>query len=176
MENTPDQVLLDFSDPAAARSMRTVNDDVMGGVSAATVVSGEGTAVFQGTLSLKNFGGFATCRTGPIQLDLSGYAGVCFRVKSDGRAYSVFLKNSAKDNGANHTAEFIAPADEWSVVRIPFARMRPVFRGMSAPLAGKLDQSDIRMIGFLIADKQEDPFRIEIDWIGAYREAASETK
>ncbi|MBP1721795.1 MAG: Complex intermediate-associated protein 30 [Deltaproteobacteria bacterium] len=35
--------------------------------------------------------------------------------------------------------------------------------------APPVDKAKIKTFGFLIADKQDGPFRLEIDWIGAYK-------
>ena len=59
--------LIDFAAGPEGRWM-VVNDGVMGGVSRSTIRRGDdvGTAVFEGTLSLENNGGFASVRT-PIE-------------------------------------------------------------------------------------------------------------
>jgi monofunctional biosynthetic peptidoglycan transglycosylase len=59
-------------------------------------------------------------------------------------------------------------ADTWVTVQVPFADLRPTFRGRLLRNRPALEGAAVRQIGFMIADKQEGPFRLEIDWIKAY--------
>lgn len=56
----------------------------------------------------------------------------------------------------------------WIIVRLPFDAFPPVYRGQVMSDAPPLDITAIRRIGFMIADRQEGPFRLEIEWINAY--------
>src|SRR5690606_39501342 len=51
------------------------------------ILVNEGIAVFQGTLSLENNGGFASVRSGAIEQDLGKTHGVVVRVRGDGKTY-----------------------------------------------------------------------------------------
>ncbi|MBP1721775.1 MAG: NADH:ubiquinone oxidoreductase, partial [Deltaproteobacteria bacterium] len=57
---------------------------------------------------------------------------------------------------------------EWLTIDAPFSSFVPKFMGQTTS-APPVDTAKIKSFGFLIADKQEGPFRLEIDWIGAYR-------
>ena len=56
---------------------------------------------------------------------------------------------------------------EWSEVRVPFETFSGSFRGMQLPDA-KFDPSKIERLGFLLADKKEGAFDLEVDWVRAY--------
>ena len=86
------KLIFDFQvQDEAARWVR-VNDGVMGGLSQSEMrFTIEGTALFEGTLSLENNGGFASVRTIPDDFALGGYTGLAVRVKGDGRRYMLRL-------------------------------------------------------------------------------------
>ena len=64
--------------------------------------------------------------------------------------------------------EFETKAGEWTEVSLPFTRFQPTLRGYRPRGAGPLDPSRIQQITFLIGDKVEAPFRLEIDWVKAH--------
>ena len=162
--------VFDFSVSAKEPAWRTVNDTVMGGVSNSTVAMTEnGTAVFAGNVSLENNGGFASVRSAPKDLDLDGHEGLLIRVKADGHRYKLSARQDARFDGTMYQATFPTKAGSWATIQIPFASMQPTFRGRVLRDRPPLDAARIQSFGILIADKQEGPFRIEIDWITAYR-------
>lgn len=172
MGERPKRILLEAGDGAGPSAMRVVNDDVMGGKSTSSVaVTPDGTFLFAGTISLKNFGGFATCRTRPGRFDLRGATGVCLRVRGDGKRYALFLKNNEADDGRFYEAAFHAPAGLWSTVYVPLTKLTARFQGMLDLLARPLNAGDVRVMGLLIAYDQAGPFRLELAWIGTYDEA-----
>jgi NADH dehydrogenase [ubiquinone] 1 alpha subcomplex assembly factor 1 len=161
--------LFDFSAPEPDRPWRVVNDTVMGGVSESGFErTAGGTAVFAGNVSLENFGGFASVRSGFGNHDLSGHEGLAVRLRGDGKKYKLYLKTNQRDNGYGYQADFETRSDEWMTVRVPFRRFRPHYRGMNMFLLPSVKPRRIRAVGFLIADKQAGPFRLEVQWIKAY--------
>lgn len=145
-----------------------VNDGVMGGRSASNIeLTKNGSASFSGYLSLDNNGGFASTRAILDHLDLTGFSGITMRVKGDGRTFQLRIRTSGTLDGASYASEFATEAGEWTEVFLPFSEFRPTFRGRVPRGMGPLDPSTIRQIGFLIGDKAEGPFQLEISWIGA---------
>jgi monofunctional biosynthetic peptidoglycan transglycosylase len=148
---------------------QVINDTVMGGVSKATFEPGdEGTAVFSGTVSLENSGGFASVRSKPAEHGLSDQAGLAIRVKGDGRKYKLSLRQDGRRDGVMYQAPFEAPANEWVVVQLPFERFVATYHGQAVDNAPEVQADRLRSVGFLISDKQAGPFRLQIDWIRAY--------
>jgi hypothetical protein len=89
-ENTiqNEKVLFTFQKSDEVNNWRIVNDGVMGGLSQSEIVlSDTSTAVFQGTVSLENNGGFSSTRTNPRFYNLAGYDGIILRLKGDGKKY-----------------------------------------------------------------------------------------
>ena len=146
-----------------------VNDDVMGGRSSSRVErTGEGSVRFRGQVSLENNGGFASIRTDLGTLDLSDARGVALRVRGDDRRYQIRLRTTGPWSRIWYRADFETVAGEWLEIRSPFSEFEPTFRGRRPPDAPPLDPSAIRQLGFLIADKREGPFELEVSWIRAY--------
>jgi hypothetical protein len=145
-----------------------VNDGVMGGRSASSMeMTPEGTAIFKGILSLANNGGFASTRALLDQTDWTGFAGLRVRVRGDGRRYQLRLRTDQGFDGVAYRAEFDTSRGEWTEVFLPFSEFQPSFRGRVPRNAGPLDLRSIRQVGFLIGDKVEGPFELEIAWIRA---------
>jgi monofunctional biosynthetic peptidoglycan transglycosylase len=167
-EEGKQRILLDFEQPGDAANWTVINDVVMGGVSSSRfVVEKPGTAVFSGVVSLENNGGFASANMKPAQFDLSDCDGIRFRVKGDGKSYKITLKNEGAFNGFSYRFEFATKDGEWLTIDAPFSSFVPKFMGETTS-APPVDRARIKTFGFLIADKQDGPFRLEIDWIGAY--------
>lgn len=166
------KLVVDFA-RAQPSSWRAVNDGVMGGLSQSQLlVNDAGTAVFTGVVSLENNGGFASVRTSLGEVDLSEYDGLAVRVLGDGKRYRLRLRNVDRFDGIAYQATFGTAGDVWQVVELPFASFLPTYRGRMPRDAPPLDISKVRQIGFMIADKQEGGFRLEIAWVRA-REVAT---
>lgn len=162
-----DTVVVDFA-ASSAESWRVVNDGVMGGRSQSDIRdSGRGTAIFSGVVSLENNGGFASVRKTLESIDLSGSTALAVRVLGDGQRYLLRLRTNDRFDGLAYQATFDTAPDEWQVFVIPFSEFLPTFRGRTILDAGPLDSSSIRQISFMIADKQEGPFSLEIAWVRA---------
>lgn len=148
----------------AAQKWEIVNDGVMGGCSDSTFqINDKGNAVFIGTISLENNGGFASVRNHE-SLNLEGFKSLKLHVKGDGKRYCFRLRTAA--NGGVHRFSydyrFETEAECWIDVDLPLSGFRPFFRGKPLKDVPPLDLSKIRLYGFLISDKQEGPFRLEI--------------
>jgi monofunctional biosynthetic peptidoglycan transglycosylase len=167
------KLLFDFQGQDGAARWVRVNDGVMGGLSQSQMkFTTEGTALFEGTLSLENNGGFASVRTIPDDFALGGYTGLVVRVKGDGRRYMLRLRTDRYWDGPAYEAGFDTVAETWVTVRLPFRDFVPTFRGRRLRNMPALDGTDVRQIGFMLADKKAGPFQLEIDWIRAYEGAS----
>lgn len=146
---------------------RVVNDGVMGGRSQGFVQGTEGALVFTGEL-VTDGGGFTSVRA-VRDFDLSGYTGIELRVRGEGRSYALSVNDATRSRGrqVNRLATF-PTNDTWTVVRIPFATLRSSAHGRAVRVA-PLDLSAVRSTGVYIMDGIDGPFRLEVDWIRAYR-------
>ena len=164
-----DKLLIDFKLPGEEKRWEIITDVVMGGVSQSSmIITPDETAIFHGELSLENYGGFSSIRTNPQDYQLDGYEGLLLRVKGDGKIYRLRLRTDDEFDGIAYQASFITQPEKWIIVNLPFNKFVPVFRGREVLEAPKLEPIRIRRIGFMIADKQSGPFKLEIAWIKAY--------
>jgi monofunctional biosynthetic peptidoglycan transglycosylase len=164
-----EKTIIDFSSPDEQDLWEIINDAVMGGVSSSRISIVENKAsLCTGDVSLENYSGFASMRTRPRELALSGYNGLMVNVKGDGKNYRLRLRTNGEYEGIAYQAHFSTEGDKWNTARLPFESFTPVYRGRVVSDAPQLDLSAVRRIGIMIADKQEGPFRLEIEWIKAY--------
>ncbi|WP_462330411.1 CIA30 family protein [Thiohalocapsa halophila] len=113
-------------------SWRLVTDQVMGGVSSASMqpreLDGRRALCLQGDVSLANNGGFVQMSldlspTG--QLDASPFTGIRLVARGNGEAYNVHLKTAATTMPwQSYRADFVA-ADTWTEIRLPFTSFTP---------------------------------------------------
>lgn len=140
---------------------RAVNDGVMGGISSGGMRQDRGNLLFAGELSLENNGGFASVRR-LVNADLSRATGVRFRLRGDGRSYQFRLRMDGGFDGVAWRVEFPTNGD-WQTFEFRLDEFDPVFRGYKVADAGPVQPAQIRQLGFLIADGQAGPFRLEIE-------------
>jgi hypothetical protein len=160
--------IFDFSSPETADLFHPIDDQVMGGISSSRLLPEGDHAVFSGEVSLENFGGFASVRSYPDRFDLSGFEGIELEVSGDGKTYKFSVTTDLRVDAVVYRARFTPPADRYSVIRIPFRDFQPTFRGDVVSDAPPLDPSKISTFGFLISDRQEGNFRLEMRKISAY--------
>ncbi len=153
----------------AAGDWVAVDDVVMGGRSRSVLAATpEGTGVFRGTVSDENGGGFASVRSRPLGLDLSGREGLRLRVRGDGKRYKLCVRNEAAFDGVVYQGAFETQPAVWQTVDLPFARFVPTFRGRRLDGEPPLDPSRIATLGLVVSDRQLGPFRLEIASLAPY--------
>ena len=167
---TDEAILFDFVSSDAVSAWRVVNDTVMGGISSSRMVqTSDGKAAFIGEVSLENNGGFASVQGSVIKQSLGDFDGIALRVKGDGKKYKCSLHTDYQFDGVSHQAVFATKNGEWQIVNIPFTDFIPTYHGRRLSEDKRLKREFIKKLGFLISDKQNGVFRLEIDWIKAYR-------
>ena len=159
------KVIVDFTEPDGVQWI-IVNDGVMGGFSTSDLeLTEESTGLFSGFVSLDNNGGFASIRATFQSMDLSPYRGVTLKVRGDGRRYQLRFRLDGSFDGVAYTTEFDTSPGEWMEIDLPFQAFQPTFRGRVPRGAGPLDLTRIRQMSFLVGDKKEGPFTLEIAWV-----------
>ncbi|NGP75016.1 CIA30 family protein [Balneolaceae bacterium YR4-1] len=139
---------------------KIVNDNVMGGRSDGTFYRGsQGNGIFEGSISLKNNGGFASVRYWPGKLSVEDYDKIVFRLKGDGKRYQFRIKNDLNDYRSYIT--YFETSGEWQEIEISLQSLYPSYRGRT------LDQpnfsgDNLEELGFLFGNGREEDFRLEI--------------
>ena len=169
--STTTRRLFEFDDRQSTRDWFSLNDDVMGGISISRMVLDRpGVARFEGALSLENNGGFATVRSRARDLNLDRADGLRLRVRGDGRTYRVSALTSDRRMEVRvWQREFPTTRGEWQTITVPFEDLELNVMGRRFPDAGPLDPRSIRSLSLGIADKNETPFELSVDWIESYQ-------
>jgi monofunctional biosynthetic peptidoglycan transglycosylase len=144
-----------------------VNDSVMGGVSTGGGVIESGRLVFRGSVSLRNNGGFASVRSAPADLGLSGARSLRIRILGDGKTYRLRVRTGSGWDGVAYDAPVPTKPGQWTEHQVSIQEMVPRFRGRAVRSAQKLDPSQIRSVTLMVTDKQTGPFEVQVDWIRA---------
>ena len=161
------KTVFDFESSPNAGSWQIVNDDVMGGISRSSFTQTPGAALFHGELSLENNGGFASVRSAPMAHQLSGTKALVLRVRGDGKRYKLTLRTDSGFNTPIYQCAFSTRAGVWEEHRLPLQQFVPTFRGRVLSHHPPLEPAAIGSLGFMISDKQQGPFRLEVAWIKA---------
>lgn len=155
--------LFDFKKNVNMKNWAVVDDGVMGGRSAGRLAINEaGNAVFSGSVSLENNGGFSSIRYAFEKLNTADFSAFSIRLKGDGKTYQFRVKSRAGDYYAYITT--FTTTGEWQTVQIPFNTCRPSFRGMDLDKP-VYNGETMEEIGFLAGNKKAETFRLEIDKI-----------
>ena len=162
-----DRTLFDFQATTNYPAWQIVNDDVMGGVSTSRFQVLTNGALFSGVVSVENNGGFASVRSQPVRADLTGCDSFWLRVRGDGRRYKFSVRTEAGLDTPLYQLVFTTKRGAWEEHRLPFKDFVPTFRGRILTGMPALDPSKVTSVGFLISDKQEGPFQLELAWIKA---------
>lgn len=121
--------VIDFREPAQAQKWVSVDDRVMGGVSASQITQTSEGLVFSGVVSLANNGGFASIRAQPREYGLTGATALILRIQGDGQTYKFAIRTDDNFDGVQYQARLITQAREWQEIPLPVADFQPTFRG-----------------------------------------------
>ncbi|RZO55550.1 MAG: CIA30 family protein, partial [Limisphaerales bacterium] len=138
-----------------------VNDTVMGGRSSSRWSKNSSALSFEGFLSLENNGGFASVRHDLNNINLSSTEGIFIKVKGDGRKYQFRIRSQAS-RWANYSQEFKTKKDIVQSFFLPYKDFKPSWRGRSVRNVPTLTGKDVRGIGFLLGDKVQGKFKLDI--------------
>jgi len=153
-------VLFDFTENKDTGNWMVVNDGVMGGLSKGTfAASGNGTAVFKGTISLENNGGFSSVQYNTGKIDVEGFTTLELHLKGDGKKYQVRIQENSSDY-FSYIYTF-QTSGAWETVKIPLAEMYPSFRGRKLNLPNYSGKSMVELT-FLIGNSKAESFHLEL--------------
>jgi len=153
-----------FTTSTKVNEWRIVNDGVMGGISKSSLMLNDfGNGQFMGHVSLANNGGFASIQLNKtIQLaDEKKF--ILLRIKGDGKSYEFRLKSQISQS-ESYVHQFTTTG-EWEIIKLPMSEFYPQFYGrkLNTP---NFNFKSIEQLSFLISNKQEEDFKLLIDWIG----------
>jgi NADH dehydrogenase [ubiquinone] 1 alpha subcomplex assembly factor 1 len=165
----PDSLMLFNFEDAEKAQWSVESDRVMGGRSSGSVQAAGGTLTFTGEVVTEG-GGFSSVRVGR-QVDLTGYDRIELRVRGGGRTFELDVSDGTESRGREVNRRGPFPTrSSWKTVRVPFDSLEESAHGEPVS-TDPLDLSAVKSIGIYIIDGKDGRFRLEVDWIRAYRES-----
>lgn len=153
-------MLFNFEKQSNTKNWLVVNDDVMGGRSKASLETTQmGTAVFKGTVSLENNGGFSSIRCSTGEVNTQNHKHLMLRVKGDGKKYQVRIRENQNDYYS--FIAYFTTNGEWENIKIPLAEMYPSFRGRKLDMPNYQGTTMVELT-FLIGNKKAESFELEL--------------
>lgn len=153
-----------FTPQTKVNEWRVMNDGVMGGISRSSLVlTDAGHGQFSGHVSLENYGGFASIQLSTMTKRTEETKFIVLRVKGDGKTYEFRMKGDVSQS-ESYVQPF-ATTGEWQNIKLAISAFYPQFRGRKLNIPN-FNFSNIEQVSFLIANKQEEDFKLLIDFIG----------
>ncbi len=177
--------LIDFRqpDPAIAALWGSLDDGVMGGVSASQIQWREGLR-FGGEVSTANSGGFASIRTRNLEppLNLGQWQGTVLSAQGDGQRYKWILRDRPGWDSLAYCRSFDTEAHRLSTVRTPFLEMVATRRARTVPDASSLNPAQLYSMQLMLSkfeyDGELNPafqaggFGLTVQSLGVYRQGS----
>ena len=155
--------IFEFNKKADISNWNIVDDVVMGGRSSGNFyLDNEGHGVFEGKVSLENNGGFSSLRYDFNKMSTKGFSKVIIKVKGDGKSYQFRVKSKSSDYYSYITS--FKSSKDWETIELQLSEMYPAFRGRDLGMPN-YDKEGIEEIAFLIGNKKEESFKLEIESI-----------
>ena len=173
-------VLFEFASPRSVTGWASVDDSVMGGISASTTTwvetNGSGALLFSGMMTTEQNGGF-TSTFGPADQRLgqaaAGSNALGVNAIGDGRTYVMQLRTSQSGQDrwiARFTPTSTSTESSGALVALPISSFAPVTRFLSPVTpSDPLDPATIVQIAFYLIDEQVGNFRLAVERITAIR-------
>jgi len=158
-------LIFDFGAKSDISDWKVVDDNVMGGRSNGNFyLSEQGNGIFdgifEGKVSLENNGGFSSLRYIFDRKNIQGYTKINIHLKGDKKRYQFRLKTNQNDR--HSYVSYFETSEEWEIITLYLADMIPNFRGQRLDLSN-YQAEELAEIGFLIGNKEEQNFRLEIN-------------
>ncbi|MFK8079452.1 MAG: CIA30 family protein [Granulosicoccus sp.] len=168
-------MLFDFTDELAIEQWQAVDDRVMGGVSQSELLKASppqvSLAIFRGTVSNRNNGGFCSVRATldkPVPAVAEHLSITCQNSMQWGsKSYYLNLRTNGEFDGVSYRTGF-TPNENLTRHEFTALEFAAVFRGRPVSTAPPLAFTDVRQIGLMIADAQLGPFELGIGQIDAF--------
>jgi len=156
-------VLYDFEKEDTLEGWYVVNDGVMGGLSKGTLTTNKkGNAVFTGSVSLDNNGGFTSIRYNFEPAEVSAFTTVKLRIKGDGKRYQFRVKSFSDER--HSYINYFQTSGEWEVIELSLKDLYPSFRGQRLQMPNYPIEA-MSEISILIANNKEERFQLLMDKI-----------
>lgn len=154
-------MIFDFESNSNLSNWFILDDVVMGGRSDGHFeINEKGHGQFYGDVSLENYGGFSSVRYNFQQKEVQSFAKCRIRLKGDGKAYQFRVKSNSRER--HSYIQSFETTGEWQDVEIDLRNMYPSFRGRKLRIPNYPCEY-LEEIAFLIGNKKNESFKLEID-------------
>lgn len=156
-------MIYDFNKDSSKHDWRIIDDGVMGGQSQGSfTIDANGNGIFQGTISLKNNGGFSSMRYQFDKIQVTKDNIISIQLKGDGKDYQLRVKD--ENNAYFSYITTFKTTGEWQTVDIKLTNLYPSFRGKKLNLPN-FKSNYFEEIVFLIGNKKNESFKLILDKI-----------
>ena len=154
--------VIKFDSVEKIKSWSTINDSVMGGVSTSKFYYDGNQAIFEGKISLKNNGGFASVRSDIKKISVSPKKKINLLLQGDCKVYQVRIKRNKFDN-FSYIQNFKTNGKN-EIISIELNKFYPSLRGIKLNKEN-YNYNQIEQISILIGNKEEEEFKLRIEKI-----------
>lgn len=157
---------VDFGSLKSGTRWEVIDDDVMGGLSRGEMLIKGDAAIFSGTVSLLNKGGFSSFK-GPFKkMDLSKYKKIIIKYRSKGHKIAFTLEMDRRWFLPYYKRELQDTGWKWKEQEILFSEFERYSIARKKPGKPTLKElQNMLRIGFITNEKKEGKFKIEVDYI-----------
>lgn len=155
------KTVLSMSEPNENRYWRSINDNVMGGVSSGKIAFLNDYAAFSGEISLENNGGFSSVTRQAPELT-NATKNLNITVIGDGNTYQLRLTTYLNGYRLGYKHEFKTKKGVKQQLSLPVKDFIATFHGRRVWQAPELNPEQVRELGFLLANKKAGPFELKI--------------
>lgn len=153
--------MLKMNNANEAQYWRSVNDNVMGGISQGDIQFEQDYALFSGKISLENNGGFSSVRRSIPELSAQ-LEQITVDIEGDGKMYQLRAEMWLNGYRISYKHEFQTQLGKRLKLQLPIADFTATYRGRKIWDAPKLKPELIRQLGFLVTSKKAEPFQLKI--------------
>lgn len=153
--------MINMQQAQEVQQWRTLNDNVMGGVSQSSIVFNQDHGLFSGEVSLANNGGFSSI-TRAIPALAETLSEVEIKVLGDGKHYQLRFAVWLNGYRVNYKQSFATQAGKSQTFRFNLDQFTASYRGRDIANAPVLKPEYISEVGFLISNKVAETFALRI--------------
>lgn len=157
-----------FGHEARWGGWHSADDALMGGRSKSRFVPGDDNiAIFLGTVSLEQNGGFASVRSPQFNIELPQPVGLQLHARGDGHIYHLCLHCAGLQPGTSYRCRFQPRAFEWQTIELAFSDFVLMRFGQRVGVS-PVKPERISGTSLMISDRQEGAFALELASLAVY--------
>jgi hypothetical protein len=167
-QTTTCTTIIEHKETDAGNPWVTVNDNVMGGLSAGGSTLGKGILTFAGSTNTSG-GGFSSVRLKVAPGIMADASKINVTMNRDARDYSITMRTNVTLNGSRIAFRgpiVGSPIGEWGSGTLFFDSLKASFRGRAVENA-VFDPAEVVELGLIIYDGKDGPFEMQVKRIEA---------